>query len=458
MGISSLGVGSSILTQDILDQLRKADETSIIRPITLNIANEKDKQSALDVVDANMKNLSDSIDELKNATLFDARSVNVSGSSVEVTADANSDEQEFTLNVLNLATKEIDQSGSFGAKTDTIASAAGSLNLNINGKDFTIDYDATTTLDDLKKSINDVAGQDIDATIVQVASGDFRLFLSSANTGANQDITITDNSGNLSGTQLTDDKTTVQDGVDAQFEFNSQLITRHSNEVTDLITGYDITLKEVGSSNVSVAQDREGIMGKIDSFVEKYNSAIDELTKVTKSSTDSKERGIFSSSSTIKGMLSTIQNMIGSVGGSVGTMYDFGFDVDKEGKLSVDKSVINAKLDDNAANVEAFFTGGEYENSDGTTTTLTGAFVEMATSLGEYTDYNGNLDQFQTSINERIASLEDSKTKATERLDSKYEILKKKYAAYDAMIAKLNNASNTFIEMANAQTAAQKQS
>ena len=458
MGISSLGVGSSILTQDVLDQLRKADETSIIRPITLNIANEKDKQSALDVIDANMKNLSDSIDELKNATLFDERSVSVSGSSVEVTADANSDEQEFTLNVLNLATKEIDQSGSFGAKTDTIASAAGSLNLNINGKDFTIDYDATTTLDDLKRSINDVAGQDIDATIVQVASGDFRLFLSSANTGANQDITITDNSGNLSGTQLTDDKTTVQDGVDAQFEFNSQLITRHSNEVTDLITGYDITLKEVGSSNVSVAQDREGIMGKIDSFVEKYNSAIDELTKVTKSSTDSKERGIFSSSSTIKGMLSTIQNMIGSVGGSVGTMYDFGFDVDKEGKLSVDKSVLNAKLDDNAANVEAFFTGGEYENSDGTTTTLTGAFVEMATSLGEYTDYNGNLDQFQTSINERIASLEDSKTKATERLDSKYEILKKKYAAYDAMIAKLNNASNTFIQMANAQTAAQKQS
>ena len=456
MGISSLGVGSNILTQDILDQLRKADEASIITPITLNIANEKDKQSTLDVIDANMKNLSDSIDELKNATLFDERSVSVSGSSVEVTADVNSDEQEFTLNVLNLATKEIDQSGSFSAKTDTIASDVGSLNLNVNGKDFTIDYDATTTLDDLKRSINDVAGQDIDATIVQIASGDFRLFLSSANTGANQDITITDNSGNLSGTQLTDDKTTVQDGIDAQFEFNSQLITRHSNEVTDLITGYDITLKEVGSSNVSVAQDREGIMGKIDSFVEKYNAAIDELSKVTKSSTDSNERGIFSSSSTIKNMLSTIQNMIDSVGGSAGTMYDFGFDVDKEGKLSVDKSVINEKLDENAANVEAFFTGGDYENSDGTTTTLTGAFVEMATSLGEYTDYNGNLDQFQTSINERIASLEDSKTKATERLDSKYEVLKKKYAAYDAMIAKLNNASNMFIEMANTQNTAQQ--
>jgi flagellar hook-associated protein 2 len=457
MGISSLGVGSSILTQDVLDQLRKADEASVIQPITFNIANEKDKQNTLDVIDASMKNLSDSIDELKNATLFDARSATVSGTSVEVTADANSDEQEFTLNVSNIATKEIDESGSFGATTDTIASDTGNLTLNANGTDYTIDYDDTTTLDDLKKAINKVAGQDVNATIVQVSDGDFRLFLSSTHTGANQDITITDNSGNLSGTQLTDDKTTVQDGVDAQFDFNSETITRHSNQVDDLITGYHITLKEAGSSNVNVTQDREGIMGKIDSFVKQYNAAVDELMKDTKSSTDSKERGIFSSSSTIKGMLSTVQNMIGSVGGSVGSMYDFGFDIDKDGKLSVDKSVLNQELDDNASNVEAFFTGGDYENADGSKTTLTGAFVEMATSLGEYTKYNGDLDQYQNSINEQIKSLEDSKTKATERLDSKYAILKKKYAAYDAIIAKLNNASNAFIEMANTQSAAQKQ-
>jgi len=451
MGISSLGVGSNILTQDVLDQLRKADEASIITPIKLNIANEKDKKDALDVIDASMKNLSDSINELKNATLFDERSVEISGSSVAVTASANSDIQEFTLDVTQLATKQVEESGSFTAKTDTIASDSGSINLNIDGQDFTIDYTDTMTLDDLKKSINKIAGDKVNATIVQIGDGDFRLFLNSVDTGSNQNIIITDNDGNLSGTQLTDDMSDVQTGVDAEFTFNGQAITRHSNNVTDLITGYDITLKELGSSNVDVAQNRDEIMKKIDSFVSKYNSAIDELSKMTKSSTEAKERGIFSDSSTIRGMKSTIENMIESVGGSVGTMYDFGFDVDKDGKLSVDKSVINAKLDDNANNVEAFFSGGEYENTDGTTTTLKGAFVEMATSLGEYTRYNGNLDQFQNSINERITTLEESKTKATERLDSRYEILKKKFAAYDLMISKLNSASNMFTQLINAQ-------
>lgn len=452
MGISSLGVGSNILTQDVLDQLRAADESSIIKPITLNIANENDKKSALDEIDATMKNLSDSIGELKDATLFDERSVSATGTSAVVTADNNSDIQDFSLNVTQLATKEIDESGSFGAKTDTIASDSGSINLNIDGEDFTIDYDSTTTLDDLKDSINKIAGKKVSASIAQIASGDFRLFLSSVDTGSNQAITITDNSGNLSGTQLTDDLSSVQTGVDAKFEFNSQSIERSSNTVDDLVTGYHISLKELGKTDVSVTQNRDDIMSKIDSFVKQYNAAIDKLNTMTKSSTNSKERGIFSSESTIKSMKSTVENMISSVGGGVGSLYDFGFSVDRSGVMTVDKSTLADKLDENPSNVQAFFSGGDYENSDGSTTTLTGAFVDMSSQLGVYTKFNGTLDQFQTSVNNRITQIEDDKTSATERLDSKYEILKKKYTAYNLIISQLNSVSNTFTQLANAKT------
>jgi flagellar hook-associated protein 2 len=454
MGISSLGVGSGILTQDVLDQLRAADEASQITPIDLNLANENDKKDSLDLVAAKMNNLSDAINELKTATLFDERSATVNGTSVAITADANSDIQDFTLNVTQLATKQIEQSGSFTATTDTIASAAGSVNLNIDGLDFTINYDATTTLDDFKKAINDVAGNKVDATIVQIAGGDFRLFVSSVDTGSTQDITITDNDGNLSGTQLTTDLAAVQTGVDANFTFNGQAITRTSNQVDDLITGYKITLKELGSSDVSVSQNRENIMSRIDSFVEKYNDAVTELVKMTKSSTDSSTRGIFSGESTIKNMKNDIENMIESISGAGGTLYDYGFDVDRDGKMTVDKTVIEAKLDANPANVEAFFSGGDYTNPDGSITTLSGAFVDMATVTDKYTKYNATLDQFKTSLTDAISSLEDRKTSAVERLDSKYEILKKQYTAYDAMIAKLNSASQVFIQMANADAAA----
>ncbi|MBU1659447.1 flagellar filament capping protein FliD [bacterium] len=457
MGISSLGVGSSILTQDVLDQLRSADESAQIKPIELNLANENDKKDAMTLIEASMKNFIDSITAVKSQTLFDERSATISGSSVTATAAASSDIQDFTLNVVTLATKQIEQSGAFGARTDLIASGAGSMNLNIDAQDFTIDYDATTTLDDFKKLINDIAGDKVDATIVQINSGEFRLFISSADTGTTQNITMTDNNAPALDTRLTTsfDATAIQSGIDANFTFNGQSITRTSNLVSDLISGLSITLKEVGASVVSIEQNRDNIMTKIDSFVEKYNSAITELTKMTKPSTDSAERGIFSGESTIKNMKRAIEDMIASIGGGVGSMADYGFDVDKDGKMTVDKTVLNTKLDENPANVEAFFAGGTFTNTDGSTVEVEGAFNELATKVEGYTKYNATLDLFKNSIAENITTLEERKTTATERLDAKYEIMKKQYAAFDLIISKINSASSMFTEIANAQIAAQ---
>lgn len=454
MGISSLGVGSSILTQDVLDQLRSADEASRISPITLEIANETDKKDALKLIDATMTNLIDSIDAIKTQALFDERATTVTGTSVTVTAAANSDIQDFTLNVSNLATKQIEQSGVFTSDADSVSGVDGQINLNIDGQDFTIDYTAGTTLKELKDLINDVAGDKVDATIVQIGTSDFRLFISSADTGTTQNITVTDNTGTLDS-RLTTGLTAIQSGVDANFTFNGQAVTRTSNNISDLITGLSITLKETGSSTVSVAQNRDNIIAKIDSFVEKYNSAISELDKMTKSSTESDEKGIFSGESTIKNMKRTLQDMIANIGGGVGNISDYGFDIDKEGVMTIDKTVFNTKMDENSSNVEAFLAGGTFTNADLTTTEVLGAFNEIATKVEEYTKYNATLDQFKDSISEKITALEERKTAATQRLDARYEILKKQFAAYDLMISKFNSASSMFVQMANAQTAAQ---
>ena len=450
MGISSLGLGSSILTQDVLDQLRKNDEKGRITPISLAVADENDKKDALALIDSNMTNLIDSINAVKSHTLFDERDASVSGSSVDVIVAANSDVQEFTLEVLNLATKQIEQSDAFVSKDELIANAAGSINININGEDLTIDYDETTTLDDFKKAINDVAGAKVDATIVQIDSSEFRLFISTEDTGNPQNITITDTTGNLKGTSLTTNLTSIQTGTNADIKFNGQDITRKSNTITDLISGLDITLKEPGSSTVSITQDRENIMDKIDSFVEKYNSAITELNKMTKASIDSTTRGIFSSESTIKGMKNSIADMLATIGGGVAYMSDYGFDVDKDGKLSVDKDIINDKLDENPANVEAFLAGGTYINDDLSTLEIDGVFGELSAKIEQYTKYNATLDQLKNSITQTIDNLQDRMETVTNRLDSKYGILQKQFAAFDLIITKFNSASSMFTQMSYA--------
>jgi len=467
MGISSLGVGSGILTQDVLDQLREVDESQRITPITLNLANENDKKDSLKIIDATMVNFRDAINELKGATSFDERKTTVTGSSVSITASNNSDLQDFTLNVTQLATKRIEESGTFSnagypadpalkydPKVDTIATGAGTLQFNVTGMATPLDIavDATTTLDDLKKAINAQAGDYAQATIVQTNDGEFNLFISSAITGASKEISITDGGSVLKGTQLTSglDAILGAEGKDAAFEFNGQAITRSTNNVTDLITGYDITLEELGSSAIKVEQDRESIETKIDSFVEKYNSIITELGKQTLSSTDSETRGIFSGESSIKNMKRAIEDMIVSVRGDGGTMGDYGFDVDRDGKMSIDKDIFNAKLDENPSNVEAFFTGGDFTKTDNTVVTLTGAFSGFYDIANSYAKTNGVLDQVKDSISQTISSYEERKISATERLDAKYEILKKQYTAYNTLINRFNSSSDIFTQLANA--------
>ena len=85
----------------------------------------------------------------------------------------------------------------------------------------------------------------------------------------------------------------------------------------------------------------------------------------------------------------------------------------------------------------------------------TGAFSDMSTIIEGYTKTNNTLDLLKEAFSQSISALEDRKESATERLDAKYEIMKKQFAAYDAVINRLNSASSMFVQIANAQTAAQ---
>lgn len=474
MGISSLGVGSNVLTQDVIDQLKAADKSQFVAPLTSKISTEKSKSGQLDIVNALMDNVSESIGNIAEFGLFNSRTATASGSAVEVSANDGSDIQDFTIDVNNLATKEITESASYASETDKIATDTGSMKLSIGSKDYTIDYDASMTLSDLKDAINKEAGSDVKASIVQVSSNDYRLFLNAVNTGdlnsdnnadgsdADADIVITDTSGKLSddngatagGTNLTDNMTVTQSGVDASFTFNGQTITRQSNSVSDLLSGVTITLKESGSSDVSIKQDVETIEAKLNSFVEKFNSVITELSKMTKSSKDEKERGVFSNDSTIKGMKRMLENMIYTVGEGTDKLGDYGFSINRDGTMKFEKSDFESKLRENPDNVQAFFSGGTYTKSDGSSVELTGAFDELQSKVDLYSKYNASLDQLKNSYTTRISSLEDQKTLATQRLDAKYAIMAKRFSAYDAMINKINNASSMFVQLANAQTAA----
>ena len=411
MGISSLGAGSSILTQDVIDQLRVADESKYVAPIDSKMKAEKDKVAAFDVLEAYADNVYESLKSLTEFGVFESRVTNVDDEDiVDVSAVQNSDIQDFTLEVTSLATKQIEQSGQFSDRTDTIANGKGSLELKVGDETFTIDYESTTTLDGLKELIEKEAGDKISATVVQVAEGDFRLLFSAKETGTGQAITITDNDDHLAeqlqaDTDTTDGMSNVQTAVDAEFKFNGLDITRKSNVVDDLLTGVKITLKDVGTTDVSVKQDRGHIEEKVTNFIDKYNSVMFQLDTDTKSSQDADDRGAFSGDATMKRMRMDFKNVISTVGGAGGSMQDFGIKIEDDGRLSLDSTLLNSKLDKDPEGTQNYFTGGTFTKSDGSTTELSGIFTELEDKFSEYSKRGSILDKYQDSMDIRTKSL-----------------------------------------------------
>ena len=458
MGISSLGAGSSILTQDVIDQLKAADEAKFVAPVDARIEEQEDKEAALSVVDALMDNVYESLKSLTEYGVFESRVTTVSNeTAVEVTAAESSDIQAFTLEVGTLATSQIEQSGTFTSKTSKIADGVGTMTLAVGAETFDIEYDANTTIDDLKELINKDAGDSVTASIIQISTGDFRLMLSADNTGTGQAISITDDaSANLKDDNALTSLTNVQTAVNASFKFNGLDIERTSNTVDDLLSGVTITLKDTTTSkvNVSVEQDRENIESKITNFIDKYNSAMYQLNEDTKSSEEVSERGVFSSDSTIKSMKSSLINILSTIGEGQGKIQDYGIEVDEDGRLSLDASALNEKLDEDPASTQAFFVGGTFTKENGSTVELTGAFEEMEEEVAKYSKYNAVLDIFKTSISDRMESLNEQREKAVARLESSYATMAKRFAAYDAMISKFNSASSMFTQMINAEIAA----
>ncbi len=195
--INSLGLGSGVLTSSVIDKLKNAEKASIIKPIQNKIKFASQKKQALDLLSSLMTTLKASTSSLANDTIFLNRTVNGNNSGISVTAQAGTAIQNFNISNVILATDNVLESGSFASKDALVATGAGSLNININGKDYTINYDATTTLSTLKQSINDIAGKDVTASILQTGNNTFSLIVKSDATGKDQNITITDNGGGL---------------------------------------------------------------------------------------------------------------------------------------------------------------------------------------------------------------------------------------------------------------------
>lgn len=442
--ISSLGIGSGVLTSDIIDQLKEADTSRIITPMEDKITKNNQKQDAQDLLNNLMKSLKTSASALSFDTVFDNKTIDVSGNA-EVTVDAGATVESFTLETVTLAKKDITSFGALASKASNVATGAGTM--SIGG--YTINYDATTTLESLAQEITDVAGSTVSASILQTGTGAYSLVISSKSTGASEALTITDDSG-LMDADLFDPAQgylKVQNAVDAEFKYNGVTITRSTNEISDLVVGMEITLKEEGDvSAVDIELDTSPITDEIQLFVDNYNTLMTNLSDMTAKDEETGAEGIFNSSSFIKSISRDLSKAVTTLVDN-DSLLNYGIDIDRYGTMTFNQTTLDEKLASDPDSVELFFTGGTNDSG----TEITGIFESINEKINDYTGYGELLSNFSDDLKTEGETLNSSYLKAQESLETRYEIMTKRFIAYDGIISKLNSQFSSMQMMINAE-------
>ena len=433
--LSTLGLGSQgVLTNDLLDKLKDADKAATIKPIENKQKSLKLQQAGLTGLKDAISGLSDLSTSLSDLTLYQSKKTDVIGDSVTVEASSSAKAQSYDINVLSLATRDIEQSTGFASKTDTLS--AGSMTLEIDGSSYDITIEDTDTLETLSKKISESTEGKITASILNVGGTDpFTMVLKSTQTGASNNITT---SGDISFSKI------GAGAQDASLEIDGIAVTSASNTLTDLVDGATITLTKTGESSIKISQDSDKIVEKMNEFVSKYNELIDSVKTMTNYDPDTKVAGVFSGSSEIRNMMGPLNDTFFSTISSAGKMIeDFGLSADRTGKLTLDEDKFKESLSSDAQSVQNFFVG-EGENK-GIFRELNGKLFDIGTSS------DGILKTLKSNYDAKSKSLAESLQKAQDRLDGKYDILQKRFASFDAVIGRLSNASSTLTSLIDAQ-------
>lgn len=349
------------------------------------------------------------------------------------TTDGAAPAGEYEVEVSQLARAEKDRSVGYASKFSAVK--AGTLSITAAGEDqVDIEIEDGDTLRDVADKIN-ASGVGADAAIMFDGTSYFLQITASeaghAIGGAADDALVISESytgsegGELGLTQVTQAQNAVAvvDGL---------TIESRSNTLDTAIEGVSLTLKKAGTTNVTIASDREGTKAKLQEFVDKYNEIQDFVRKQTLTSDGARQVGSDSAliqlSSALRGAVST---PVSGTLGSVGALSQVGIKTDVSGKLSIDSKAFEAALDANPRDLAALFTTEE------------GGIGDRLVALAErYTDSDGVIAGRKKSIQGRIDSYDNQITRLEDRLDRMETSLQRRFTALESSMSSIQLQGN----------------
>jgi len=257
------------------------------------------------------------------------------------------------------------------------AVGTGTLNFSFASdatKNFSVEIDsANNTLSGIRDAINR-ADEGVKAVIINTGAASnpqYKLLLTGTDSGADSQFTV---SAPFDGWDEPTDWTVTQAGQNALIKFgegaNAIDIEKSSNVVTDLIPGVTLNIGTPDPEKtvkIEIGRDTDTIQKSIESFVEQYNSFIDEMTTQFKYNTDTQETGTLFGDYQLQMVQQSISSAVGNVVAGLergaNALASIGITHGTDGKLVIDSGDLSDALEDNLDNVAKIFGANVNSNS-----------------------------------------------------------------------------------------------
>ncbi|MDG2473270.1 MAG: flagellar filament capping protein FliD [Pseudomonadales bacterium] len=422
---SSLGVGSGLELQTLLDTLVANERQSYTAPLDKQATQATEKISAYGLLKSSASLFNNSMTDLASVDSLESRkAISSNPSSFSVTASATADAATLSIEINSIGQRQSLQASSLVDATNTavsdVSTAIGGGLLTITtqqGDQFLVTVDADqSTLADIAAAINGAADNPgIEATVVNADSGPV-LVLNAADTGTAHQMTLSvsdDDSNNTDAiglSQLAFDSNNSSassmqltlDAENAEIFANSQLISSISGSVfTDVIEGVSITAlsETTAAETATISKNTQNIVDNLDDFVKSFNDLNKTINDLGNAGVGDDSAGLLVGDSLLRSLSAQLRSTIftqhKALPAGVQTLSDVGIRFDREGDLSLDQAKLDGVLATNFEDVVQLLTANDADEEVFQTykTQLYSSVDDVVVLDGQIT-FTSNGDQF----------------------------------------------------------------
>ncbi|EAR60083.1 flagellar filament capping protein FliD [Neptuniibacter caesariensis] len=449
--IRSLGAGSGIDTTSLVSQLVEIEKAPQEQRLNTRQETLEAQISAYGTLKSSLSEFQNAMASLASNDTFNARSVAFPDSTVITpnSVDPGAQTGTYQIEVVDVAQAQSLATGSYADK-DAALGETGTLTVSFGtwtydedaapGADadainepysfvsnderaaLNISVEASDSLDDIADKIN-AADADVQASVLLV-DGQYQLLLT-APSGKNNALRISSDDatkGDATGLSVFEfnenehsQVTETQQGKDAELKVNGLTVLRETNEINDVIQGFNFSLNKADPGNsltFTVSADKSGAQQAARDLVEAYNLFYQTSQNLVGTSTDENNqtvKGDLSTDGTAKTLINRIRTAVTAevtgLSGGFTALTNIGIRTELDGTLSINEDDFSNAFNNNYDLIENLFAQNTQSSSNQVTVgvgsyaneTVPGSYDVVVTTNPEKATVSANAETLDFS-------------------------------------------------------------